>query len=293
MNPEQLLQKTVEGQANSSENSSQLLFSRLANPVIRNQIINLLYQAELWAEKNVTYNEPITGENGVWVRDTNGDITFNIIPHIARTKEEIEKDYDKTFERITHFTEIGFGPDQPHGGDADDNEKVFLGWKLPSGQAPNTKQWSIIEAHEKGHSIRQYCGPTQKLSIGEEPKNFFREYFSPAFDPSAIIFSDDDYQQVRKVLEQEGDKEVLTFEEQKEEFFNYIFSGQEIAERMSQLKNYFGFKGNEEFTIEHLRYAKEHYVQDIGFDNRMTPFLNAITVETEGEFIRLVNCSGI
>jgi hypothetical protein len=42
-----------------------------------------------------------------------------------------------------------------------------------------------------------------------------------------------------------------------------------------------------------LRYAKEHYITDTGFDNKMTPFLKAITPETENEFIRLINSSGI
>ena len=36
----------------------------------------------------------------------------------------------------------------------------------------------------------------------------------------------------------------------------------ELAERMSQLKNYFGFKGGEVFTRQHLAYARENYLKD-------------------------------
>ncbi len=289
--------KTVEQQANSPENASELLFSRLSNPLIKKQVIDLLYQSELWAGENVTYNEPIEDENGVWRKDTSGNLIYNKTPHVSRTREEIENDYDKTLDRVKHFTEISFTSEEPRGGSVDENEKVFLGWKLPSGEKPTVAHWATIEAHEKGHSMRPYSGPTQKLSVstGEERTSFFQEYFSSAFDLSAVSFSKKDYEIILNYMNQNGIKyeDTPTFAGQKEEFFRYLFSGVEIAERMSQLKNYFGFKGDEEFTLEHLRYAKEHYVIDTGFDNRMTPFLTAITPETEEEFIRLINCSGI
>jgi hypothetical protein len=298
MNFEQIPQTTIEEQANSPENATELLFGRLSNSIIKKQIIDLLYQAELWAGENVTYNEPIEDENGVWQKDTSENLIFHKTPHISRAREEIEDDYDKTLERVKSFTDIDFGSEQAHGGSVDSNEKIFLGWKWPTtGEKPTAKQWAIIEAHEKGHSMRPYSGPSQKfsVSIGEKSTSFFQEYFSPAFDLSAVSFSEEDFQIALKIMEQDGVKyeETPTFEEQKEEFFSYLFSGVETAERMSQLKNYFGFKGDEIFTLEHLKYAKEHYIIDTGFDNRMTPFLQAITPQTEGEFIRLINCSGI
>jgi hypothetical protein len=43
--------RTIEQQANSPENATELLFFRLSNPIIKKQIIDLLYQAEIWAEK--------------------------------------------------------------------------------------------------------------------------------------------------------------------------------------------------------------------------------------------------
>ena len=62
---------------------------------------------------------------------------------------------------------------------------------------------------------------------------------------------------------------------------------------MSQLKGYFGFKGAEQFTAEHLAYAKEHYVKDTEMNNGMSEFLKAITPETESFFLELINNSGI
>lgn len=61
----------------------------------------------------------------------------------------------------------------------------------------------------------------------------------------------------------------------------------EILARMSQLKNYFGFKGGELFTKVHLGYAKEHYVTDIGMNNSIGSMFNAI--RDEDRFIELMN----
>ena len=63
----------------------------------------------------------------------------------------------------------------------------------------------------------------------------------------------------------------------------------ELVARMSQLKNYFGFKGNEPFTKEHLAYAREHYIQDTGLDNNMKSFFEAVPSEKEDEFILVMN----
>jgi len=274
---------TVE-QVDSPENATELLFDRLSDPNIRKQVVDLILESEVWVKTNVgTYDEPIRGEDGRWKRDELGKMIFNKVPHVVREREEVEADYDKTLERIKSFTEIDFTSSEAQGGDVDDNEKISLNWRLPSGEKPTEKQWAIIEAHEKGHSMRPYRG------------GFFRDYFSKAFDLKAIGYTpedDADYLKYRELnsVRMEDDS---TFEERKEEFYNYLFSGSEIAERMSQLKNYFGLRGNEQFTLEQLKYAQEHYVEDIGFDNRMTPFLQAITPETEPEFVRLVNCSGI
>ncbi|MES2622809.1 MAG: hypothetical protein V4576_00200 [Patescibacteria group bacterium] len=61
----------------------------------------------------------------------------------------------------------------------------------------------------------------------------------------------------------------------------------EVLARMSQLKNYFGFREGESFTAEHLEYAKTHYVHDVGLDNRMSDFFASI--EDQHKFLEVIN----
>ena len=76
---------------------------------------------------------------------------------------------------------------------------------------------------------------------------------------------------------------------------SYFSRIDELLERMSQLKNYFGMRGSGVFTKEHLYYAKKHYSEDVQTpgDLQIQPFFDAITPETEEEFIRLMNTLGI
>jgi hypothetical protein len=140
-----------------------------------------------------------------------------------------------------------------------------------------TKIKSIAEAHEKGHVVR-----------GIEPhENFFVKRFIKGFDFTGAKVPKKDLDHNSKL------EEPLPVEDMQKNFINYLCSASEIAERMSQLKGYFGFKGNEKFTKEHLTYAREHYCADTGMDNYMTEFFNAITNDTEEEFLRIINTCGI
>lgn len=69
----------------------------------------------------------------------------------------------------------------------------------------------------------------------------------------------------------------------------YFANADEIIERMSQLKNYFGFKANEQFTQEHLAYARKHYVSDTGLDNSMQYLMDAVTPDKESTFLQVMN----
>ncbi len=73
------------------------------------------------------------------------------------------------------------------------------------------------------------------------------------------------------------------------EKIGYGFSKQadEILARMSQLKNYFGFLGSEEFTLQHLAYARQNYIKDTGLDNNMSDFFGAIT--DDDKFVEIMN----
>ena len=142
------------------------------------------------------------------------------------------------------------------------------------------KQLSIVEAHEKGHTVRPYFS------------KFFDSYFSKGFDSAKAVFAQGD-PLLEKLVDQNDSEKKLTPEEVNENLKAYLFSAMEIAERMSQLKNYFGMHGSDIFTKENLDYARTHYISDTGFDNFMTQFFQAITPETETAFIELVNTGGI
>jgi hypothetical protein len=62
---------------------------------------------------------------------------------------------------------------------------------------------------------------------------------------------------------------------------------------MSQLKNYFGMRGDEKFTKEHLEYARKNYMKDTGFVIQIKPFFDAITKETEKNFLDIINNLGV
>lgn len=121
-----------------------------------------------------------------------------------------------------------------------------------NGDPFSDRQKNIIEAHEKGHSVRTY--------VGEQ-----KEEIESCIDKSKIP----------------------------EEGREYLSKAEEIIERMAQLKNYFGFKGGEIFTKEHLDYARVHYVEDVKLNGGMIQLFNAITKETENKFLEVVNSYGV
>ncbi len=256
-------QKSVESQANYEGNDTVLLLERVKHPIIKDQIIDLLFQcgADEAIKEAV---EMVVGE------------------YVAPSREQIGEELEKRLHAVETDTPIIFENKQPGAGrmfGGMEREFLPLNWRFPSGASLTPKQKSIIEAHEKGHVIRPYSG------------TLFRVHFSPGFDRKAPIFTEEDYEMEKNV---EGKRlNRMTYKRAKQRFLQYLFMGAEVAERMSQLKNYFGFQGNQKFTKEHLNYAKEHYVRDTEFDNRMSHFFQAITSEKEEEFLRLMNSSGI
>jgi hypothetical protein len=276
---------SIEAQANFEGNDALLLIERVNDPTIRSQIIEMLYQNEMAEAEHIRgltftpFSFPDMPDTKCF-KDQDGMVYTSNSPDYnpkdfrPRTKEEISSDLDVSIGQAVEKTDIDFSDNEPN------RDCMPLNWKMPwSGERPTEKQMSIIEAHEKGHSIREYG----KL----------REYFSRGFDPSKIEYTNKDFEIDIQVRKKDGETEELTFEKMKDESVEYLFSGPEIAERMSQLKNYFGISASEIFTKYHLQYARLHYVHDTGTDNRMRQFFQAITSETEGAFLELINSSGI
>lgn len=252
----------VEKEANFEGNQTLLMVGRTKNPVIREQLIDMLAKNEECRAQ--TSRRVIFDKDGNIAYDEKGEILTKAI--LPKNKEEIEEELRIRVNAVLKETNISFEDKLPH------SKVIYLGFNLPSGSF-TAKQKGIVEAHEKGHIIRNY-----ESLVG---------FFDSAFDWSKLIFIEEDYQFIKKY------QPYLSYEEFKERLALYMASPEEIAERMSQLKNYFGLKGDEIFTLNHLNYARDNYVKDTGLDNQMTLFFSTITPETEQEFLRLINSSGI
>jgi hypothetical protein len=268
---------TIEGSANFEGNDSIVLFKRLHNEKIKNQVIDLTFKSE--QSRNGEIIESLeTDADGKLVFDDDGEpIVKEKVSYTPKTREELEKEYDETLSEIESNTEIGFAKKQ---NDLHYSDKMFIGAIVPwSGKPFTDKQMSIAEAHEKGHRIREYHS------------SFFDDYFRDSFDFSNVPFGKTEIDMFRKIGDEEDEEK--TDAEIKEMFFDYLSGPNELTERMSQIKNYFGMSSDEVFTKAHLDYARAHYIQDTDMDNGMTQFFQGITEKTEEKFLNLINSVGV
>lgn len=270
-------QSNIEGEANYEGNATELLFDRLHNKKIRKQITDLLFQDEQSRVGTFIESLETDGDGNVLFDESGEPKIKERKPFVPLTREEVEKQYEETLEKIESSTEIEFN-NAPH--HLPTQERMIVGAVAPwSGKPFTAKQMSIIEAHEKGHEVRPYIG------------EFFEEYFHMGFDFDIVPYGDTESAIFKKALPPE--EQEKTTEEIREMFFDYLKSPTELAERMSQLKNYFGMKGDDLFTVEHLEYARKHYVVDTDMDNGMTQFFQAITPEKAEAFVQIINSTGI
>jgi hypothetical protein len=281
----------IENQANYKGNYSELVFSRLNNPVIRSQLLDLIEENERWIQAHPPTKEVLKkDQHGEILTDDIGIPIFERVPdvYIPKSKKEIEASIREALEREQHFTQVDFQaePDESVGTAIDqsaditnpNNRTVRIGVKRNSSvplSENEIRNMSIIESHEKGHVFRVLRG-----------SGFLEEKFSRAFDVSKI--SPNNYLPDRPA--ESTDQQVI--DSAREYLFNFK-SPHELIERMSQLKSYFGMKGDEKFTPQHLEYARKHYLEDGMMDNNMKTFFEAITPETEFTFLKLINSIGV
>lgn len=278
---------SVKEKANYKGNWSEVLFERLRNPIIHKQIVDLYYKGEMYLYEyfqTEAFMEQIALADGSkFLKDNKGSMysveyVKNFTP---KTREQIEEELDILLTQITSYTDIDYSDNNPS------DKSMGLMWLHPvTKDKPTILQWSLAEAHEKGHQLRSF-----------NHDSYFDDYFSDAFDKSKFNLTEDEVAIQRSYRlrdsKQYSDTLPLTDEIIREDAFEYQFSAREIVERMSQLKNYFEMRGDEEFTHEHLEYARKHYLEDIGLDNQMTQFFACITPETEERFLWHMNNSGI
>lgn len=196
-------------------------------------------------------------------------------PAVAPTALDVEADLLER-ERISMTsTAITLDANTPN-----TENQISINWCAPGMDKPyDAKQKSIVSAHEKGHILRPYTG--------------MEWFFSHGFDTEDFEYSEEDHESDMRMMIDAGEDPIKDINQAREMMMGYLFSAEEIAERMSQLKNFFGLKGSEPFTRSHLDYARKHYVEVTGVDNMMSRFFKAITPITEYQFLRIINTGGI
>ncbi len=277
--------KNIEETANYEGNDTELLTQRVSSPHIRNQIIDLLYKNALDTYEDFQQAVPDPLLDG-FVKGPSGTSYPKSADRKPPSKEVFANELDVRLHEVASFTPVSFERDATSNMDAIAVAAEFQGTE----QQPNTKQMSIIEAHEKGHVLRPYRGHS------------FDVLFKKGFDLSQVRIERGDPLVERMISQDQFPRnqyadtkaiEKYLLDDVRKDILEYLFSAHEIAERMSQLKNYFGMHGDEMFTSSHLAYAREHYVRDTGMDNNMSQFFQAITPETQDAFIELINTMGI
>lgn len=165
-----------------------------------------------------------------------------------------EENLSKAFSYVEHVPSANKNREAKHLGVSSYGEYATLFQDAAKdGKELTARQKNIILAHELGHSVRDYQG--------------------------------EDAQDIRKSVD--------LSKIENPQIRNYLNKPEEIIERMSQLKNYFGMKGSEKFTKEHLYVAKQNYLKDTELDNNMKEFFESITPETEDSFIEVINKFGV
>lgn len=263
----------IESLANYEGNMTELLLKRVSHPTIRGQIVALLSAKE---NHRAAYFEACipSPHDSQMIRDAFGqDYPASTRDNYVKPSvPDMEASLDARITEVSRYTPISFDQSGISSVDA-----IEVNCAFPGQAKMTTKQQSIVEAHEKGHILRPYWF------------TFFDEYFQSGFESSKSVFARGD-PFIDSLVVQEPD---LSPEALQNGFVDYLFTGGELAERMAQLKNYFGMSGDEAFTKAHLDYARLHYIEDTNMDNFMKQFFQAITPETESNFLRLINTSGI
>ncbi len=268
----------IEQSAHFEGNETELLIERLCNPVILEQLVNVSSQGYMArAESGRLVVTPELDAQGEPRRDTNGRFILQENQYVSPTNDQIREQILASIEEIRNTTPISFGDEIPN------SECIPLNWRIPGGVLPTLKQKSIMEAHEKGHRVRFFPGSLE----GDE---FYRKIFGKAFDFSDMSYEQINYQNDKERYVKAVGRDV-SFEEARNITIDYLSDPAELTERMSQLKNYFGFKGDEVFTQVHLEYARDNYIRDTGMDNEMQKFFNGIV--DESAFLSLMNEMGI
>jgi hypothetical protein len=187
---------------------------------------------------------------------------FDKPEHFQAYHRTLADTYDDRSEHV--YSAVGYAPSGEYGlsphqtglGGIGERGAVFSDATTRDGTLLTDRQKDIIAAHEAYHGMVKAPVSVQ----GELGKAFDGEVY------------------YKEIVDGEGLRQP-----------GYLQNPDELMARMAQLKNYFGMKGGEEFTKDHLDHARTHYVEDTGLDNSMSVMFRIVSPKTEPDFLRAMN----
>lgn len=274
---EELL-KNIKEQANYQGNHSLLFFERLENPEFKKKLVDTIYEYEKSKQLNKKEFDFKDGE--VYFLNRKEKYKRHKENKGKINKEEIKKELDERIQIAFSDTVIEPNTSVSRAGYASESVVAYLDPECKYSEKEMTVlQKSIVEAHEKGHVIRDFYNPNtlfvKNLMLGFDfSKIRINKYFSSLIEEQLLMYEPGSSHTNKDRIERQID---------------YFKKPNEIIERMAQLRNYFGMKYGDIFTKEHLDYVRENYSKDTGFYLQIQPFLQTITPETEKKFLELIN----
>ena len=241
---ERMKQELMEVSANYPGDWTGLLYERMADPVSKEKFI---------AQRTEAIPVMKDGGVGMLVKTTDSK---------DRYKNQIDT-YDETLAKVFSYTRVN--NERPHvlgsSEGVGDPGVVYSGAHKKDGTPLTPRQKNIIEAHEKGHGLRDFESPLDTREI-------------------RLVIDEEQLAELSKIRRAEKDPSYNS---------TYIREPIEIIERMAQFKNYFGMGAQDTFEKKHLDHIRAHYVTDTGLDNGVTNLLTCVTPQTEAAFISVIN----
>ncbi len=279
-------EKNIEESSNYKGNWWLVQLDRLNNPAIRKQLVDLWEANEVYIHDHgiTNYVDSVIKRNKdtgeiLWKDEDLGLPEFETItetvPYTPLTRELIEEQLQSTVDRETSFTSVDFSLTKS---ESQNKLTVHMSQEL--------------KKQEKEHLHH----PDKRISeIGMKDDDIIHAQTPNLEHVMSLVESHEKGHSLRTLHTSQYLEDMFSkaFELPKSNFYLVAHAPAELLERMTQLKNYFGMKGDEKFTPKHLEYARKHYISDVGLDNNMTEFFAAITEEKEFNFLKLINSVGI
>ena len=244
--------KLVEVSANYPGDWTGLLYRRMTDPISKEKFVSQRTEALPAMKEGVVPEE---------YRNTKFEKKYQ-----QHYQTQVD-DYDERVASIFGHTNIDPSVNKTLGhGNINMPGTVYLNAIQKDDSSLSARQKNIIEAHEKGHGLRDFHSPTD-----------IKEVLS--------VLDVDTYNNLMTDLQASGQEGV----ERYRSIRNYLKDPAEIIERMGQFKNYFGMQATEPFTKKHLDYVREHYVTDTKLDNSVGDLLHCVTPKTEAAFLTVIN----